>query len=201
MVWVGSITYFQDYKWYDELVDGKLKDETLAFKAKVQGSWGNATSGVMKLCTWLINSFGNFHELDYNVLVKLQECWWKINAYEVMPFTHSESYGHKPYANMETEKTRDLYLGINRILCNTRNIKETQEDQGYDESRDDPTLEPSVCKIRRFKMMKYSFNVDKECIAIKESEYFNHSNDNFNAYQELLRIINKGWIVTTTDED
>nr|GEU55731.1 hypothetical protein [Tanacetum cinerariifolium] len=32
---VRSMTYFQDHKWYDELVDGKLKDETLAFKAKV----------------------------------------------------------------------------------------------------------------------------------------------------------------------
>nr|GEV42264.1 hypothetical protein [Tanacetum cinerariifolium] len=80
MVRVGSMTYFQNHKWYDELVDGKLKDETLAFKAKVKESWGNATLGVIKFYTWLINSFGSFHELDYNVLLKLQECWWKINA-------------------------------------------------------------------------------------------------------------------------
>nr|GEU53291.1 putative reverse transcriptase, RNA-dependent DNA polymerase [Tanacetum cinerariifolium] len=38
MVRVGSMTYFQDRKWYDELVDGKLKDETLKLKAKVKGS-------------------------------------------------------------------------------------------------------------------------------------------------------------------
>ncbi|GKA94772.1 reverse transcriptase domain-containing protein [Tanacetum coccineum] len=30
MVRVGSMTYFQDHKWYDGLVNGKLKDETLA---------------------------------------------------------------------------------------------------------------------------------------------------------------------------
>nr|GFB20991.1 hypothetical protein [Tanacetum cinerariifolium]GFB21775.1 hypothetical protein [Tanacetum cinerariifolium] len=41
MVRVGSMTYFQEYKWYDELVDGKLKDETLALKAKVEGSLGD----------------------------------------------------------------------------------------------------------------------------------------------------------------
>ncbi|GJT72001.1 hypothetical protein Tco_1031287 [Tanacetum coccineum] len=35
MVWVGSMNYFQDHKWYDELVDGKLKAETLMHKAKV----------------------------------------------------------------------------------------------------------------------------------------------------------------------
>ncbi|GKD45115.1 hypothetical protein Tco_1269760 [Tanacetum coccineum] len=29
MVQVESMTYFQDHKWYDELADGKLKEETL----------------------------------------------------------------------------------------------------------------------------------------------------------------------------
>nr|GEY89505.1 hypothetical protein [Tanacetum cinerariifolium] len=140
MVRVGSMTYFQDHKWYDELADGKLKEETLMHKAKVEESWGNATLGVIKLCTWLINSFGNFHELDYNVLVKLQERW------------------------------------------------------------DDPTLEPSVCKIKRFKMMKYSFNADEEYIAIKESEYLNHSKDNLDTYRELLHI-DEGWVVATPDEE
>ncbi|GKA12966.1 hypothetical protein Tco_0692512 [Tanacetum coccineum] len=78
MVWVGCMTYFQDHKWYDELVDGKLKEETLMHKDKVAESWGDATPGVMKLYAWLKNSFENFYELDYNVLVKLQECWWKV---------------------------------------------------------------------------------------------------------------------------
>ncbi|GKB10940.1 hypothetical protein Tco_0844863 [Tanacetum coccineum] len=87
MVRVGSITYFQDHRWYDELADGKLKDETLALKDKIEGSWGDATPGVMKFCGWLKNSFKNLYELDYDVLVKLQECWWRVNAYEIAPFT------------------------------------------------------------------------------------------------------------------
>ncbi|GJQ90582.1 hypothetical protein Tco_0001721 [Tanacetum coccineum] len=66
MVRVRSMTYFQDHKWYDKLADGMLKEETLMHKAKVEESWGNATPGVMKFYAWLINSFGNFHELDYN---------------------------------------------------------------------------------------------------------------------------------------
>ncbi|GJS03772.1 hypothetical protein Tco_0320280 [Tanacetum coccineum] len=33
--------------WYDELADGKLKDETLALKAKIEGSWGDTTPGVV----------------------------------------------------------------------------------------------------------------------------------------------------------
>ncbi|GJV35516.1 hypothetical protein Tco_1407993 [Tanacetum coccineum] len=53
MVQVGSITYFQDHRWYDELADRKLKDGTLKLKAKVEGSRGDATPGVMKFCGWL----------------------------------------------------------------------------------------------------------------------------------------------------
>ncbi|GJZ65880.1 hypothetical protein Tco_0622576 [Tanacetum coccineum] len=48
MVRVGRMTYFQDHEWYDNLTDGCLKQETLMYKAQIEGSWGNATLGVMK---------------------------------------------------------------------------------------------------------------------------------------------------------
>nr|GEX64028.1 putative reverse transcriptase domain-containing protein [Tanacetum cinerariifolium] len=204
MVRVRNITYFQDYKWHDELADGKLKEETLIQKAKVEELWGNATPSVMKFCSWLINSFWNFHELEYNVLVKLQECWWKINAHEVAPFTCLESYGQRPYANIKTEKAHDPYLETNNIFgrnYDTSNAGNTQDNQGHEECRNDPTFEPSVCKIRRFEIMKYSFNADEEYIGIKESEYLNHSKENLDAYRELLRIIDEGWVVATPDEE
>ncbi|GKD52178.1 hypothetical protein Tco_1281154, partial [Tanacetum coccineum] len=102
-----------DHKWYDKLVDGKLKVEALMHKAKVEGSWGDVTLGVMKLCTWLKGSFESFHELDHDVLVKLEECWWKVNAHEVAPLTR---YGQGPYANAKTERAYDAYLDINRIF-------------------------------------------------------------------------------------
>nr|GFA27770.1 hypothetical protein [Tanacetum cinerariifolium] len=83
----------------------------------------------------------------------------------------------------------------------TRDLEELWLDNmGHEERRDDPTLEPSVCKIRRFEMMKYSFNADEEYIAIKESEYLNNSKDNLDAYRELLRIIDEGWVMETHDE-
>ncbi|GJU75370.1 hypothetical protein Tco_1272440 [Tanacetum coccineum] len=50
MVRVGCMTYFQDHKWYDNLIDGDLKDETLMHKAKFEESWGDAAPGVMKFC-------------------------------------------------------------------------------------------------------------------------------------------------------
>ncbi|GKE77725.1 hypothetical protein Tco_1543845, partial [Tanacetum coccineum] len=72
MVQVRSMTYFQHHRWYDELADGKLKDETLALKTKIEGSWGDATPRVLKFCKWLKNCFENFHEIEYEVLCRIQ---------------------------------------------------------------------------------------------------------------------------------
>ncbi|GJX73431.1 hypothetical protein Tco_0312026 [Tanacetum coccineum] len=85
MVRFGCMTYFQDHKWYDELTEGKLKEEALMRKARFKESWGDSTPEVMKFYAWLKSSFENFHKLYYDVLVKLEECWWKVNAHE-MPY-------------------------------------------------------------------------------------------------------------------
>nr|GEW06593.1 hypothetical protein [Tanacetum cinerariifolium] len=110
----------------------------------------------------------------------------------------------RPHANFKTKTAHDPHLDINHIFdrnYDTSNAGNTHDKQGHEECVDDPTHEPSVCKIRRFEMMKYSFNVNEEYIAIKESEYLNHSKDNLDAYQELLRIIDEGWVVATPDDE
>ncbi|GJZ27726.1 hypothetical protein Tco_0572373 [Tanacetum coccineum] len=76
---------------------GKLNDEILALKAKIEGSWGDTTPGV--------------------------------------------SAGGKDYE-----------------ASNTGCTQVNQEHTG------DPIPEPSNCKVRRFEMMKYSFNDDEEYI-------------------------------------
>ncbi|GJU85143.1 hypothetical protein Tco_1292689 [Tanacetum coccineum] len=134
MVRVGCMTYFQDHKWYYEMTDGKLKEEALMHKARFEESWGDATPGVMKFCAWLKSSFENFHELDYDVLVKLEECW---------------NYG----------------------ASNTGNTQDNKKEHH----------DPSICNIRRFEMMKYSFDADDEYVAIKEREHSDHSGTNIDA--------------------
>ncbi|GKB62603.1 hypothetical protein Tco_0918789 [Tanacetum coccineum] len=183
MVQVGTMTYFQDHSWYDNLADGKIKDETLALKTKIEGAWGDATPGVMKFCIWLKNSFENFYELDYNVLVKLQECWWKVNDHEIALFTRTKNFGHRPYANVKTEKTHDPYLDTNRIFSRNYEASNVGGTQGHDDDKDEPTPELPTCKIRRFKMMKYSFHDGEEYISLKESEHLNHSKPSLDAYQ------------------
>ncbi|GJT17567.1 hypothetical protein Tco_0876273 [Tanacetum coccineum] len=175
MVRVGSVTYFQDHKWYDELADRKLKDETLALKTKIEGSWGHATPGVLKFCKWLKSYFENFHEIENEVLTG-------------------------SYANIKTEWTNNPYLDINHTLGRDYEATNTGCTQENKEHKGDPILEPSNYKVRRFEMMKYSFNDDEEYITIKESQYLNHSKDSLDAYRELLRLINEGWVVTTPEE-
>ncbi|GJZ32367.1 hypothetical protein Tco_0577803 [Tanacetum coccineum] len=166
MVRVGSMTYFQDHRWYDELADGKLKDETLTLKAKIEGSWGNATHRVVMFYRWLKSYFQNFHELEYAVL--------------------------EPYANIKTEWANNPYLDINRTFERDYEASNTGCTQENQEHKGDPIPEPSNCKVMRFEMMKYSFDDDEEYITIKESEHLKHSKDCLNAYRELLCLINEG---------
>ncbi|GKB19115.1 hypothetical protein Tco_0853038 [Tanacetum coccineum] len=170
----------QEFKTYDEyeqdLIDGFLKEETLIHKAQIEGSWGDATPGVLKFCTWLKNSFENFHELDYNVLVKLEECWWKVNTDEIFPFTRWDDHLRGPYANAEPNRTSDPYLDNDRM--SKRNYETNNG------------INVQVA--------------DEEYVAIKEIDHINHSETNMDAryaYRELFRKMDDGWLITRgTDE-
>ncbi|GJS57466.1 hypothetical protein Tco_0652250 [Tanacetum coccineum] len=132
-----------DHKWYDKLTDGKLKEEALTHKARIEESWGDATPGVMKFCEWLKN---------------------------------------RPYANAKTKKDYDPYLDNNRIF--EKNYKANKAGDTQDTKKERHDL--SICNIRRFEMIKYSFRDDEEYAAIKEIEYddlTNTSKEAIHAYQ------------------
>ncbi|GJY25792.1 hypothetical protein Tco_0400518 [Tanacetum coccineum] len=62
--------------------------------------------------------------------------------------------------------------------------------------------ELSVCNIRRFKMIKYSFRQDEEYVAVKEDEYDDlakTSDDACRAYLEIFRMMDEGWMVTRAE--
>nr|GEW40722.1 hypothetical protein [Tanacetum cinerariifolium] len=84
-------------------------------------------------------SFENFHKLDYELLVELQECWWKINDHECSPFSNWGDHIRGPYANINT--AHDPYLnGRNGRARN--NIDNQEKDEQHKEGRcdlfDDP---------------------------------------------------------------
>ncbi|GJW23613.1 hypothetical protein Tco_0034235 [Tanacetum coccineum] len=79
---------------------------------------------------------------------------------------------------------------------------EYDNEDGENEKRklsDDATRELSVCRIRRFVMIKYSFRDDEKYAAIKEDEYDDFAGTNeeaCRAYQEIFRMMDEGWMVT-----
>nr|GEZ92439.1 hypothetical protein [Tanacetum cinerariifolium]GEZ93192.1 hypothetical protein [Tanacetum cinerariifolium] len=64
---------------------------------------------------------------------------------------------------------------------------------------DDANHELPVCTIRRFEMIKYSFELDEEYVAVKENKYEDFtstSEDACQTYQEIFRMMDEGWLVT-----
>ncbi|GJX09940.1 hypothetical protein Tco_0199799 [Tanacetum coccineum] len=64
------------------------------------------------------------------------------------------------------------------------------------------TREVLVCQIKRYKMIKYSFNDEEEYIVVKEDEYNDltiTSEEACQAYQEIFRMMDEGWMVTRTE--
>ncbi|GJY18645.1 hypothetical protein Tco_0390136 [Tanacetum coccineum] len=73
---------------------------------------------------------------------------------------------------------------------------EHEDDEIY-ELCGNETHELPVCNIRRFEMIKYSFRLDEEYVAVKENEYeylTSTSEDACRAYQEIFRMMDEGWM-------
>ncbi|GKD04164.1 hypothetical protein Tco_1179138 [Tanacetum coccineum] len=59
------------------------------------------------------------------------------------------------------------------------------------------TREVPVCQIKRYKMIKYSFNDEEEYVVVKEDEYYDltiTSEEACQAYQEIFRMMDEGWM-------
>ncbi|GKE77772.1 hypothetical protein Tco_1543892 [Tanacetum coccineum] len=142
--------------------------------------------------------FRNFHELDYELLVKLEEYWWKMNDHEYVSRTFSNHEEREPnddhgVGNLDNDLVQD-------------NASYHANDEEYEEDRcellGNPRQEPPVSKIKRFEMIKYSFGPAEKYVAIKECEYDDLTrteDDACHAYQEIFRIMGKGWFVTRAE--
>ncbi|GKA29681.1 hypothetical protein Tco_0715926 [Tanacetum coccineum] len=121
--------------------------------------------------------FENFHELDYGLLEKLHDYWWKVKEHECSPFANWRNYIRGPYGN---------------YYSNFLNVMEHEEEERSEVFDDHKRL---VCNIRRFEMIKYSFADDEEYVAIKENEYddlTNTSMEAIHAYKEIFRMMDEG---------
>nr|GEV76908.1 hypothetical protein [Tanacetum cinerariifolium] len=117
------------------------------------------------------------------------------NVHEKASFARWEDYGQGPYANAKTKKDYDPYLDNNRIFEKNYNANNASVTQDTKKEHHDP----SICTIRRFGMVKYSFKDDEKYVDIKENEYEDLTSTSENAcraYQEIFRMMDEGWVVT-----
>ncbi|GJX61725.1 putative mitochondrial protein [Tanacetum coccineum] len=137
------------------------------------------------------------YELNNNMTWDLEEPW-------------SDNEDHKWYNELDDGKLKVEALMHKAKLKNhggmqlpenygANNAGDTQDNQEHKKEHHDP----STFHVRRFQMIKYSFDADDEYVAIKEHECSDHSKTNIDAcqaYRELFRIMDEGWLVTKACE-
>ncbi|GJW43793.1 hypothetical protein Tco_0072592 [Tanacetum coccineum] len=100
------------------------------------------------------------------------DCWKRWKSHEI----YCHNYDEGEYVNETHEEGHEL--------CSIK------------------THEVPVCQIKRYKMIKYSFNNEEEYVAVKEDEYDDltiTSEEACRAYQEIFRMMDEGWMVTRTE--
>nr|GEV62491.1 C2 calcium/lipid-binding domain, CaLB [Tanacetum cinerariifolium] len=100
---------------------------------------------------------------------------------------------------MKDGKDRDAFEINNHNNEECENEMEHEEEERREVFDDHESL---VCYIRRIEMIKYSFRDDEEYVAIKENEYddlTNTSKDEIHTYQEIFRMMDEGWMLTSTE--
>ncbi|GKA75635.1 hypothetical protein Tco_0782013 [Tanacetum coccineum] len=108
-------------------------------------------------------------------------------------------------------------LETNSIIRITNDYDESRYEQkrrwniytNYDDAYEDNEREElcevhelPVCNVRRYMMIKYSFNNDEEYVAVKEDKYDDLTvtrKEECRAYQEIFRIMDEGWMVTRAE--
>ncbi|GJU92644.1 hypothetical protein Tco_1317400 [Tanacetum coccineum] len=137
------------------------------------------------------------------------------------PWTNTEDY--EWYDAVEDSKLKDEALRNKDIMEGF--IKDDDDKSRYEQNRRwntytnyDDTYEINhehnkskelcevhelpVCNVRRYMMIKYSFNDDEEYVVVKEDEYDDLIVTRKEAcltYQEIFQIMDEGWMVTRAE--
>ncbi|GJY09794.1 hypothetical protein Tco_0377979 [Tanacetum coccineum] len=80
--WNKEVSLVEEKPWLDDRTwkepNDDICDECKSKKLKkaiLEGSWGYENRKGKNFCSWLKESFGNYHELDYELMLKLEEYW------------------------------------------------------------------------------------------------------------------------------
>ncbi|GJY01145.1 hypothetical protein Tco_0359297 [Tanacetum coccineum] len=119
------------FKTYERLEDGNFKEEALKEKAILEGLWGHENKKGKNFCSWLKESFGNYHELDYELMLKLEEYWWGKKEKEessedawsnCLPNDKWDNYEHKTYIKTDVNSNYNTYNNVCQMFKNYAGI-------------------------------------------------------------------------------
>ncbi|GJU38050.1 hypothetical protein Tco_1186404 [Tanacetum coccineum] len=159
----GKAKWSTYYKWYDDLIDGKLKEEALKQKAMYERSWGDSTQGRNHICEPYANT--NI-DANYNPYLDVSRI-----------FNNHAGRSDKEAIHDEREPTNDHNIrGFdNHLVRDNAPYHTNEEKEQYKEERckllRNLRQGQPVCKIERFKVIKYSFGPAEKFVAIKECAY------------------------------
>ncbi|GJR77428.1 hypothetical protein Tco_0089793 [Tanacetum coccineum] len=180
-----------------------IDDDLFSFRFSLNGKakWPTCTSDIDGFCNGgelpgMVRVRTMTYFQDHSWYDELADWQTKRRTLRIEGFKTDRIHGEK--LNFLGIKGNNPHLDTNRIIGRNYEASNVGGTQGHDDDMDDPEFQ--TCKIRRFEMMKYSFHDGEEYISIKESEHLNHSKPSLDAYQELLCLINEGWVVTSPDE-
>nr|GEU31299.1 hypothetical protein [Tanacetum cinerariifolium] len=160
MIRIYNETHFQNYKWYDRLEDGDLKEEALKEKAIVEGSWGHEHRKIMNFYAW----WGIKDE---------ESCddYWSYYS----PINNSEDNEHTSQLETNANPNHNPYLDVCQIFktcADTMNDnaigashecfdeREPKEDNDYLIRNDAPFVinkENELCKERMCKFLEIPY--------------------------------------------
>ncbi|GJY15671.1 hypothetical protein Tco_0386093 [Tanacetum coccineum] len=129
------------------------------------------------------------------------------------PFTNPEDHEQEPQINISNiqdgkEPNDNNNIGNfsdnpvpNNIPYYANEEVEQYEEDGCELLRN-PRQEPTVSRIERFEVIKYSFRPGEKYVAIKECEHDNRmrtKEDACHAYKDIFCIMDEGWFVTRAE--
>ncbi|GJY42038.1 hypothetical protein Tco_0429308 [Tanacetum coccineum] len=129
-------------------------------------------------CSWMDDGYCNRGNLPGTYIIRNQ--------------LHYQDY--EWYETLEDSELKDEALRNKAIMEGFIN---DDDDVQYKEIYDD-----QIFDIRRYMMIKYSFNNDEEYVAVKEDEYDDLTitrEEACRAYQEIFRIMDEGWMVARAE--
>ncbi|GJS56396.1 hypothetical protein Tco_0629758 [Tanacetum coccineum] len=158
-------------------------------------------------CSWKDDGYCNGGNLPGTYIIGNQLHYQDYEWYEALEDSElkDEALRNKAIIEGFTKEDNDesRYKQMRRWNIYT-NYDDTNEINHDDNEREElcEVHELSMCNIRRYMMIKYSFNNDEKYIAVKEDEYDDLTitkKEACRAYQEIFRIMDEGWMVTRAE--